>query len=146
MASPRRAAPNQLNLLDTIAGPPPAGSTLAWEGRLRALLAGAIKGSRYSREEIARRMTEASGDEISRAMLDAWTARSKPHRFPLSLLPAFCHATESMDLIKDAVSMRGARLATREDLAFAEIGRLHVQGLRTQERERALRVLLEDRP
>jgi hypothetical protein len=144
MTKNRPASANQLSLLDgTIS--PPSTTSFAWDGRLRALLAGAIKGSRYSREEIALRMREATNETVSRAMLDAWTARSKPHRFPLSLLPAFCHATENMDLIKDALAILGARLATREDVAFAEVGRLHVQGLRTQERERALRVLLEDR-
>jgi hypothetical protein len=139
--------PNQLSFLDLSSSSRASGpGSLAWDGRLRALLAGAIKQSRYSREEIARRMTETSGEEVSRAMLDAWTAASKPHRFPLMLVPAFCSATENQDVLRDAISMLGGRLATREDLACAEIGRLHLQGLRTQERERALRTLLEDRP
>jgi len=125
-------------------GPATGPGRLAWDGRLRALITGAIRQSRFSREEIAERMTLASGDAITRAMLDAWTAPSKNgHRFPLQLLPAFCDAVESQEILKDALAMLGARIATAEDLAYAEIGRLHVEGQKTADREKALRILLE---
>ncbi len=144
MSRSRHLPTGQLNLLDIIEPPSSGPGRLAWDGRLRALIAGAIRQSRFSREEIADRMTLACGEAVTRAMLDAWTAPSKNgHRFPLQFLPAFCSATESQEILKDALAMLGARLATAEDLAYAEIGRLHVEGQKTAERERALRVLLE---
>ena len=147
MARTRPISANQLSLLDLAAGGPQRGgaASLAWDGKVRALLAAAIKACRYSREQIAERMTSLSGEEITRAMLDSWTAPSKNgHRFPLSLLPAFSEAAEDREILRDALALLGSRIATREDLAFSEIGRLHLHGQKTRERERALRVLLED--
>lgn len=145
--SRQSASQNQLTFLQALNGVQASGpGRLAWDGRLRALITGAIRGSRFSREQIAERMTLASGDEVTRAMLDAWTAPSKNgHRFPLQLMPAFCDATESHEILKDALAMLGARIATAEDLAYAEIGRLHVEGQKTADRERALRTLLDGR-
>lgn len=147
MSRSRQTPAGQLTFLDALGGGSPSGpGRLAWDGRLRALITGAIRQSRFSRDEIAQRMTLSSGEFVTRAMLDTWTAPSKNgHRFPLQFLPAFCDATESHEILRDALAMLGGRIATAEDLAFAEIGRLHVQGQKTSERERALRTLLEDR-
>ncbi len=144
MPTSSHRAPGQLSFLDNLGGDSGAdGARLAWDLRLRTLLAGAIKSSRYSREEIARRMSEASGERVTRAMLDGWTATSKPHRFPLSLLPSFCHAVGNHDVVSDLVAMVGGHFASREDLALAELGRLYRRRRETSRRERALMDLLE---
>lgn len=147
MSRSRQVPAGQLSFLGAISGESASGpGRLAWDGRLRALITGAIRQSRFSREEIAERMTLSCGDDVTRAMLDAWTAPSKNgHRFPLQFLPAFCDACESQEILRDALAMLGCRIATAEDLAYAEIGRLHVDGQRTADRERALRILLDSK-
>lgn len=145
MAKTRPAGPGQLSFLDgylcsQVAG----GGSLAWDDKLRALIAGAIKRSSLSRAQLADRMMELAGETITIHQIDSWTAPSKAgHRFPLALLPAMSAALNDMEILRELVAMVGGRLATREDLAYAEIGRLHVQGDRVREREKALRVLME---
>jgi hypothetical protein len=143
MARTRPVPPSQLSFLDMTLSPRSGAGSLSWDGRLRALISAAIKTSRYSREEIAERMTDLAGEPISRAMLDSWTAASKHnHHFPLSLIPAFSAAAEDREILRDALALLGARIATREDLAFAEIGRLQVQVETASARKSALRTLM----
>ncbi len=64
--------------------------------RLREELKRAIRESDLSRWEIAGQMSDLLDCEISKYMLDAWTAESKEgHRFPAEYLPAFCRVTGS---------------------------------------------------
>jgi len=61
---------------------------------IREALYEAIKGCPMKRYEIAAKMSELTDADISKAMLDAWTAESKEdHRFPLEYIAAFCQVT-----------------------------------------------------
>lgn len=60
--------------------------------RLRRCLHEAIKESGRSREEIAVTMSQLAGRSITVAMLNTWTAPSRPNNFPAQYLRAFCLA------------------------------------------------------
>lgn len=62
--------------------------------RFRESISQAIKSSPLSRYQIAARMSELVGQDITKTMLDSWTAESKEaHRMPAIFVPAFCEAT-----------------------------------------------------
>ena len=54
-------------------------------------------------------MSELIGSEVSKSMLDAYTADSKEyHRFPVEYLPAFCKVTgssEPLTITAQAINM-----------------------------------------
>jgi hypothetical protein len=71
---------------------------------LAELLSAAIKQSRYSRPQIADRMTDylaarltsAGWSPVTVSKMNDWTSESKErHRIPLEYLPAFCFAIEN---------------------------------------------------
>lgn len=94
--------PNQLNLFERIQKEHAcqekqhqAGS-LDVNSRFRAAISEAIKNCPLSRAQIAARMSDLTGCDISTAMINSWTAESKEaHRFPAIFLPAFFEATKA---------------------------------------------------
>lgn len=74
--------------------------TLNIRESLRALLNRAFKNCPKSRWEVSGEMSHLLGLEITKYMLDAWTAESKEgHRMPAEYLPAFCVVTGCYDPI-----------------------------------------------
>jgi len=60
---------------------------------LRKAMKLALQGCQLSREEVAERMSELTGLDITGVQIDAWLADSKRERhLPAELLPAFCVA------------------------------------------------------
>ncbi len=94
--------PNQPTLFDVIireqtrqSSRHPAGS-LDIDRRFRAAVSEAIKGCPLSRYEVAAKMSELVGVEITESMLNSWTAESKEqHRFPAIFMPAFFEVTKT---------------------------------------------------
>ena len=71
----------------------PAAGSLNIDNEFRELISLTLKDCPYSRYHVAARMSELAGHEITKTMLDSWTAESKEnHRFPAIFLPAFCSA------------------------------------------------------
>jgi hypothetical protein len=92
---------------------------------LRHLLSSLLKECPASREIIAARMTELTGDAITKHQLDSWTAESREGwRFPLEYLPAFEVAVETTGLIAWAASIRGGKILMGKEALDAEIGKL----------------------
>jgi len=76
--------------------PKPAGS-LALDTQFREALSDTLKNCQLSRYQVAARMSELTGTEITKSMLDSWTAESKEnHRFPAIFLPEFYEATQDI--------------------------------------------------
>lgn len=60
----------------------------------REAISGALKACPLSRYHVAARISELVGHDVTKSMIDSWTAESKEqHRFPAIYLPAFCEAT-----------------------------------------------------
>ncbi|MFA5352758.1 MAG: hypothetical protein WC291_00880 [Thermodesulfovibrionales bacterium] len=51
------------------------------------------QGMELSRYQVAARMSDLLGEEITKTTLDNWTAPSHPHEIPVRYLPAFVQAT-----------------------------------------------------
>ncbi len=93
--------------------------------RLRSALSEALKATPLSRYEVAARMSELLGAEVTKHQLDAWTAESRePWRFPFEYAAAFevaCGVTCLQDLLSE---MRGSKTLKGEDSLLAELGRI----------------------
>ena len=90
---------------------------------IRGLVTTACTQCRFSRDQIADRMTEYLGTRVTSRMLNAWTAESlEQHRFPLEYLIAFCRATETWALLALVVSKSGATMIGQREKDLISLG------------------------
>ncbi len=104
--------------------------------QLRNLLSELMKASPLSRHQLAARMSELLGHEVSKHQLDSWTAESRDGwRFPLEYLPALEVALETHEVSAWLADLRGAKLAVGREALETQLGKLeHMKGeLRKQE-------------
>lgn len=119
---------------------PPDGS-LDVDRQFREAISSALKDSKLSRYGVAARMSELTGAEITKSMLDSWTAESKEnHRFPAIYLPAFCEAVGSAEPLAMLARLVGVFVLPSPDALRAEIQRLEEE-ITTKQREKKKRML-----
>jgi hypothetical protein len=117
---------------------------LAMGTQIRHLISDLLKQSPQSRYEIAARMSELTGEEISKHQLDSWTAESRSGwRFPLEYLPALEVALESHALTQWVGTVRGCKVLVGREAIDTEMGKIKRQQLELARREKALKKLLE---
>lgn len=134
------------DLFEVPAAPAPIGGSLEYSTELRHVLSEALKRSPHSRYEIAARMSELTGTEISKATLDAWTAESKtPWRFPFEYAAAFETACETTCLQELLGRKRGSRILVGKDTLYAELGRIAQQRDELARREKELKRYLGEK-
>lgn len=106
--------------------PPPAASaagSLSCRAEIANAMSDALKGQ--DRYEVAAKMSRLLGREISKFMLDAYTAESREdHIPPLDTAIAFDIATESQTLANLSAAKIGARLLVGKEALHAELGKL----------------------
>lgn len=113
------------DFFDVPIAPAPVGGSLEYAAELCFVLSDALKKCPKSRYEVAAEMSELTGQDISKAMLDAWTAESKtPWRFPFEFAAAFEAACATTCLQELLGRKRGSRILVGEDVLLAELGRL----------------------
>ncbi len=96
--------------------------------RFRAALSLALRKCLDSRYQVAAKMSEMAEADISKTMVDAYTADSKEyHRFPAEWMPAFVRATGSTEPLIILVQASGYQLITREEEVYVEFARLERQ-------------------
>lgn len=99
--------------------------SLNYAVELRHVLSQALKESPKSRYEIAAKMSEQLGIEITKNQLDAWTAESRDQwRFPLEYAAAFEAACGCYRLTELLAAKRGCKVLIGEEALLAELGRL----------------------
>lgn len=92
---------------------------------VRRLMSDAIKASPYNTAQIATRMSELTGQNITEHQLHAWTAPSREAwRAPIEFIPAFEVAAETTVFAAWLASVRGGRLLIGRETLNAELGRL----------------------
>lgn len=92
---------------------------------VRHLISDLLKASSLNRYEIAARMSELLGHEITKHQLDSWTAESREGwRFPLEYLPAFEVAVETHQITTWLADLRGCKVLVGKEALDAEIGKL----------------------
>jgi len=82
-----------------------------------------LKACRYSRAEVALRLSEELGYAVSEAAVDAVAAETKANRMPAEWVPAWVKVTGSRRLLDILCADCGLSAATAEDREFAELGR-----------------------
>lgn len=105
--------------------PPPvsADGSLACRVEIACAMSAALKG--HDRFDVAAKMSRLLNREISKFMLDAYTAESREdHIPPLDTAIAFDIATETQTLTNLAAAKIGARLLIGKDALHAELGKL----------------------
>ena len=106
----------------------PMPGALNIDRQLRALLSRILKECPLNRYDVEARMSELTGDEVTKYQLDAWTAESREQwRFPLEYLPAFEVATDTHEITAWIACLRGGQLHIGRDVLHAELGRLERQ-------------------
>ncbi len=112
--------------------------------KLRAALSAAIKRSPLSRHLIAGKMSDLMDRDITKAMLDSWTADSKDAwKFPAEYIPAFCLATEDTSLLELICSECKCLLVKTEDQLRLELGNIVEQEIALRERKKHLQSKLK---
>jgi len=100
----------------------------------------ALKKCPLSRYQVAARMSELTGQEITKAMLDSWTAESKEqHRFPAIFVPAFCEAVSCTDPLRILGRPTGVFVLPGPEALRAEIQRLEEE-ITVKQQEKRKRV------
>jgi|GEM_PF-247368 len=111
--------------------------------QLRNVLSEQIKASPLSRHQIAARMSELLGHDVTKHQLDSWTAESRDGwRFPLEYLPALEVALETHEVLAWLADVRGARLSIGREALQAQLGKLEHLKDELRKQEAAIKKLL----
>lgn len=139
----RLSDPLTMDLFEVPVPVQPTPGALAVGPALRGLLSDLLKRSPMSRFEVAARMSELTGEHISKHQLDAWTAESREGwRFPFEYVPAFEVALETHELGAWYGDLRGARLSVGREALEAQLGKVAQMRDELARQERALKKLL----
>ena len=93
--------------------------------RIKEAISEAIKNSGLKRYDIAGRMSEHLGIEITESMLNSYTAESKEgYRMPAEYIPVFCKIVQDYGTLEILVAAAGGRMVKSEEIYLLEMGRL----------------------
>lgn len=151
MAKSKKILDNQSSIFDLLATSTkdaaeskPAGS-MDIDSRMREMISKELRGCQLSRYQVAARMSELVGQDITKTMLDSWTAESKEqHRFPAIFLPAFCEAVGSTRIIQDLGRIVGAFVLPGPEALRAEIQRIEEDISEAQKEKRKRQLFLRE--
>lgn len=146
----KRIDTSQLSLFDALKSyqsqpeKKPAGS-FNIDTAFREAISEALKRCPRSRWEVAGRMSELTGTDISKSMLDSYTSEAKEnHRFPAIFLPAFCEAVGCSEPLKLLGRLVGVFVLPGPEALRAEIRKLEEEIERKQADKRKRMVFLKE--
>lgn len=140
----RKRDTRTLDLFETPRPAPAAPGGLDVDRELRHLVSRVLKETPHSRYEVAARMSELLGVDVTVHQLNAWTAESRDGwRFPLSYLPALEVACDTLALTEWIAGKRGCALLVGEETLFAELGRLQQLEREVKEQIKSVKDRLE---
>lgn len=145
---------NQLNLFDIIQQVSERQKSISLSndipGRLnisatlRELVSHGLKHPHLNRYGVAAEMSKLLGKEITKSMLDRWSAESKEnHRFPLDYLNAFIEVTGDKTILRLICEKAGGYFIEGEDALLTELGRIEKQKEEIAKKEKLIRQTLE---
>ncbi|HWP96442.1 MAG TPA: hypothetical protein VN426_06295 [Syntrophomonadaceae bacterium] len=113
--------------------------------RLRSEISEGLKQCPLSRFEVAARMSNLLGIEVTKSQLDSWTAESKDHhRFPAEYLPAYCAVTGYKEPLRMIARLVQCYVLESEEALLAELGRIDQSKRELTRKERTIRDFLEN--
>jgi hypothetical protein len=92
--------------------------------QMRLLLNRAINESALNRDQIAERLTAATGHRVTKAMLDSWTGASRPHRFPAEMIPAMCGVLGNTIILEGIAEAAQCHVVDREQMLLLWYGKV----------------------
>ncbi len=115
------------------------------DAAVRSIITEALKRTKSSRYEVAARMSEILGVEITKAQLDAWSAESKEnHRFPFIYTGAFCQAAGDYALVRYVAELCGGYFIESKDALYLRLGRIEKSKEELAGEERIIREMLRN--
>lgn len=142
----RRGDDQTLDLFEVPAPRAPLPGALNIGVPLRSLLSDLLKACPSTRYEVAARMSELTGVEITKHQLDSWTAESRENwRFPVEYLPAFEVAVDSLEVTTWLADLRGARLSVGREALEAQLGKVALMRDALAKQEKEIRRMLGDK-
>jgi hypothetical protein len=113
--------------------------------QFRELVSEALRRCPLSRYEVAGIMSKLTDTDITKSMIDSWTAESKvQNRFPAVFLPAFCEAVGWSEPLKMLGSLIGVFVLPGPEALRAEIRRIEEEISAKQAERRKRMVFLEE--
>lgn len=94
---------------------------------IKSALAADLKGCRYSRADVALKLSGLAGRSITEAMVDAFCAQTKPHRFPADLIAGWVQVTGSTRVLEIACAGTGFQVADETTVRLAEYARAQMR-------------------
>jgi hypothetical protein len=135
-----------LDLFEIPRGPELLPGALDIDHHVRGLVSKLLKDTPLSRYQVAARMSELIGVEVSKHQLDAWTAESRDGwRFPLAYVPAFEAALGTYAITQLLAEKRGCTVNIGADALLAELGKIEHQEMDLKARKAALKQQLRDK-
>lgn len=135
-----------LDLFDVPHAQAPTPGNLDLDVDLRHALSDALKHSDLDRYQVAAEMSRLTGRDISKYMLDAYTAESRTdHNFPIRYAAAFEQATGSYCLTNLLAKARGCKVLVGDEALLAELGRVEQMEAELKQQKAALKRYLEAR-
>lgn len=113
---------------------------------LRLALSDSLKHADADRWVVAAEMSRLTGREISKYMLDAYTAESRSdHNFPFRYAAAFEVATSSYCLTNLLAKARGCKVLAGKEVLLTELGRIEQMEVDLKQQKAALKRYLGGR-
>lgn len=105
--------------------PPSIAGSLEYAYELCGILSRALKDCPDSRAVVAAKMSDLTGEQISEAMINAWTSPAHDrHRFPFEFAGAFEAATGTTCLQELLARKRGCKVLAGRQVLEAELGNI----------------------
>lgn len=152
MAKSKKCLDNQLSIFEFLEQaqinadkPEKSPGSMNFDLPFRERISEALRNCPLSRYQVAARMSEMVGQDITKTMLDSWTAESKDqHRFPAVFLPAFCEAVGSTEPIQMLGRSVGVFVLPGPEALRAEIHRIEEEIARKQNEKRKRLLFLKE--
>jgi hypothetical protein len=131
------------DLFEIPQAPLPSGGSLNFDVQICHALSDVLKQCKNDRYQVGADMSRLLGREVSKNMLDAYTAESRDaYNFPLNYVAAFEVATESFALTQLLAAQRGCKLLVGEEALLAELGKIEREEQTLKARRHALKQYL----
>lgn len=133
--------PGQLGFLFEAPLPATAAASLAGlERRISQMVGVMLNSDGRTRHEIAAKVTELLGEDVTKMMLDAYASEARDqHKVPASRLLAIVAVTNRHDLLDPLMREIGAAVLVGEEVQTARLGHIERQIAELNEERRKLK-------
>lgn len=139
----RSKDPLTADLFEIPVAPAATGGSLDMDTQIRHTLSDMLKQCPKDRYQVAAEVSKLVGREVSKNMLDAYTAESRTeYNLPLQYVVAVEVVTESYALTNLIASRRGGKFLVGEDALLAELGKIQREKTALSDRESRLKQFL----